>query len=91
MFTCFFRYGPLNIDNSHLSHIFMSALFRERLMHLPLISFLCSPKGEHIVLALSDHPSHFCPESISKSTEVKLMKLDTLIEGHEGNCRMQES
>ena len=33
-------YGPLNIENSHLSHIFMSALFRERLMHLPRISFL---------------------------------------------------
>ena len=30
----------MNIENSHLSHIFMSTLFRERLMHLPLISFL---------------------------------------------------
>ena len=39
-FTCFLRYGPLNIENSHLSHIFMSTLFRERLMHLPLILFL---------------------------------------------------
>ena len=35
-------------------------------------------------------PSHFYPEHISKSIEVNLMKLDTLIEGHEGNCRMQE-
>ena len=39
-FTCFLRCGPLNIENSHLSHIFMSTLFRERLMHLSLISFL---------------------------------------------------
>ena len=30
----------MNIKNSHLSHIFMSTLFRERLMHIPLISFL---------------------------------------------------
>ena len=30
----------MNIENSHLSHIFMSTLFRERLMHLPLISCL---------------------------------------------------
>ena len=37
------------------------------------------------------HPSsHFCLEHISKSIEGNLMKLDTLIEGHEGNCRMQE-
>ena len=39
-FTCFLRDGPLNIENSHLSYIFMSALFRKRLLHLPLISFL---------------------------------------------------
>ena len=38
----------------------------------------------------SVRPSHFCPEHISKSIEANLMKLDTLIEGHEGNCRMQE-
>ena len=30
----------MNTENSHLSHIFMSNLFRERLMHLPFISFL---------------------------------------------------
>ena len=30
-----FELCPLNIENSHLSHIFMSTLFRERLMHLP--------------------------------------------------------
>ena len=36
----FFSYGLLNIENSQLSHIFMSALFRERLMHRPLVSFL---------------------------------------------------
>ena len=30
----------MNIKSSHLSHIFMSTLFRERLMHIPLISFL---------------------------------------------------
>ena len=40
---------------------------------------------------LSVSPSHFCPEHNSKSIEANLMKLDTLIEGHEGNCRMQES
>ena len=40
----------------------------------------------------SDHrPSNFCPDHISKSIEGNLMKLDTLIEGHEGNCRMQET
>ena len=51
-----------------------------------------TPKGKHIVDALSVGPSlsHLCPEHISKSIEVKLMKLDTLIEGHEENCRMQE-
>ena len=39
----------------------------------------------------SVHPSHFCPEHISKSIEGNLMKLDTLIEGHEENCRMQKT
>ena len=29
----FFELWP--IENSHLSHIFLSTLFRERLMHLP--------------------------------------------------------
>ena len=52
--------------------------------------FLFSSKGEHIVAALSIHPSHFCLEHISKSIEGNLMKLDTVIEGYEGNCRMQE-
>ena len=51
-------------------------------------------KGEHLVAPLSnrpsDCPSHFSPEHISKSIEVNLMKLDTLIEGPEGNRRMQE-
>ena len=37
VYLLFLRYGPLNIENSHLSHIFMSTLFRERLMQLPLI------------------------------------------------------
>ena len=31
----FFELGPLEIENRHLSHIFMSTLFGERLMHLP--------------------------------------------------------
>ena len=56
--------------------------------------FLCFPKGEHIATALSVRPtvrpSHFCPELISKSFKGNLMKLDTLIEGHKANCRMQE-
>ena len=30
----------MNFKNSHLSHIFMYTYVRERLMHLPLISFL---------------------------------------------------
>ena len=34
--------------------------------------------------------SHFCLEHMSKSIEDNLMKIDTLIEGHEGICRMQE-
>ena len=38
----------------------------------------------------SIRPSHFCPEHISKSIDGNLMKLDTLIEGYEENCRMQE-
>ena len=42
----------------------------------------------------SDHPSirpsHFCLEHISKGIDNNLMKLDTLLEGHAGNCRMQE-
>ena len=58
------------------------------------IAFLCSPKGEHKFAALSIRLSirllHFCLEHISKSIEGNLMKLDTPIEGHEGNCRMQE-
>ena len=39
---------------------------------------------------MSVHPSHFCPEHISKSIEDNLMKRNTLIEGYEENCRMQE-
>ena len=42
------------------------------------------------VLSLFVQPSLFCPEHISKSIEGNLMKLDTLIEGHEWNCRMQK-
>ena len=38
----------------------------------------------------SDCPSHFCLEHISKSIEGNLMKLETMIEGHEWNYRMQE-
>ena len=52
------------------------------------------PEGRaysHRFVLLSVCLSHFCPEHISKSIEGNLMKLDTLIEGHEGNCRMQET
>ena len=46
---------------------------------------------EHkLPLCPSIRPSHFCPEHVSKSIEGYLMKLDTLIEGHEENRRMQE-
>ena len=38
----------------------------------------------------SADPSHFCPEHISKSIEGNLMTLDTLVEGHKKNCKMQE-
>ena len=38
----------------------------------------------------SIHSSHFFPENISKSIEGNLMKLDTVIEAHEEDCRMQE-
>ena len=34
-------------------------------------------------------PSHYCPEHISKSIKDNLMQLNTLIEGYEGNSRMQ--
>ena len=34
--------------------------------------------------------THFCLEPIPESIEGNLMKLDTLIEGHEENCIMQE-
>ena len=37
----FFELCPLNIENSHLSHILMSSLFRERLMHLPFNFIIC--------------------------------------------------
>ena len=40
-------------------------------------------------ICLFVHPSYFCPEHISKDIEGSSMKLDTLIEGHEGYCRMQ--
>ena len=52
------------------------------------------PEGRaysHHFVWLLVHPSHFCPEHISKSIEGNLMKLDTLIEEEEGNGRMQES
>ena len=39
---------------------------------------------------LPDRLSHVCLEQISKSIEGNLMKLDTLIDIHEGNCRLQE-
>ena len=46
------------------------------------------PYLRHIVAALSVHltvrPSYFRPEHISKSIEGNLMKLDTLLVGHEG-------
>ena len=35
-------------------------------------------------------PSHFWSEHISKSIEDNLMKLSTLIEGHEENFTIQE-
>ena len=38
----------------------------------------------------SIRPSHFCRKHISKNIEVNVMKLDTLIEGHDENCRIQE-
>ena len=61
---------------------------------LSSVEFLYSLKGEHIGADLSVHltvrPTHFCPEHISKSIKDNLMKLDTLIEGHQGNCRMQK-
>ena len=54
----------------------------------PEIPYLSSMEGRHIVAALSVHltvhPSYFRPEHISKSIEVNLMKLDTLLAGHEG-------
>ena len=37
------------------------------------------------VIAEPVRPSHFCPEHISKSIEGNLLKLDTLIEVHDGN------
>ena len=54
-FTHFFSYDPLNVENNHLSHIFMSALFRERLMHLPLISFLTEIWHLLDVSAVAEH------------------------------------
>ena len=51
-----------------------------------------TPRREKIVAALSVRLTvcHFCPEHISKAVKGNLMKLDTLKEGNEGNCRMQE-
>ena len=48
------------------------------------------PERNPYFVCPSIHPSHFCPEHISKSIEGNLMKLDTLIEGHEEHCRKQE-
>ena len=51
------------------------------------------PEGRaysRLVVRPSVRLSHVCPEHISKSTVGNLMKLDTLKEGNEGNCRMQE-
>ena len=33
---------------------------------------------------------NFCLEHISKSIDYKYLKLDTVIEGYEGKCRMKE-
>ena len=47
----------MNIDNIHLGHIFMSTLFRERLIHLPcdfILTFwlnVCAVAGHGAVLA----------------------------------------
>ena len=57
--------------------------------------FLCSPKEEYIVVALSVRPSvrlsvNLCTEHISKSIEGNSMRRNTLIESHEEDCTMQE-
>ena len=57
---------------------------------LPEAFFMLSPFFQSSV-SPSVSPSHFCPEHISKSIEDNLMKLDTLIKGYEGNCKMQEA
>ena len=51
--------------------------------------YFYAPEGEHTVSALSVRHTFF-PNHISKIIEGNLMKLDTLIEGHEENSRMQE-
>ena len=45
----------MNIENSHLSHIFMSTLYWERLMYLPLISFLTELWHLLDVSAVTEH------------------------------------
>ena len=45
----------MNIESSHLNHTFMSTLFRERLMHLPLISFLTEFRHLLDVSAVAGH------------------------------------
>ena len=57
--------------------------------HVRIYSVFMLPEGRAYCRRFV-RPSHFCQEHISKSIEGNLMKLDTLVEGHEGNCRMQE-
>ena len=52
------------------------------------LGFLVSWFKSYVRLSVRVLP--FCPEHISKSIKGNLMKLDTLIECHKGNRRMQE-
>ena len=90
--------GEWEEDQNYSTSLHVSEMFKPLGASTPkpplLFPFYAPPKGEHIVAALSVrpsvHPSHFYPEHISQSIEGNLMKIETLIEGQEENCTMQE-
>ena len=61
------------------------------LLHIAYLQIISEYLDAVLSNCLSVRPSHCCLEHISKSIEGDLMKLDTLIEGHEENCTMQET
>ena len=70
----------MNIENSYLSHIFISTLFKERLMHLPLISFLTELWHLLDVSAVAGHGAVLAV-LLFNDVFVKVLKLSSFIQG----------